>query len=889
MRPERLEFCGLKSYSEKAVVDFTRLTADGLFGVFGDTGSGKSTILDAMFYALYGRFAAVVNNDELVNAATGAMYVDFTFSVIDGGSAVRYRVRRDYKIKSPKVKTQPPAKATLSRLDGEIEYRVAENVSAVNDKVTEILGLGFDEFIKCIILPQGKFSAFLTAAKGDRLKVISSLFDLDKYGVRLSAAVNASKRDLEVDCEREKALFEEYSSFTLEALKAASEDVSKAEQDHKTQDVIYAKIKQDFSDYKENYVRHNELEEQKKNLNKINALAPVMAKKEKLLSAYHKAVAVVEAEKNLKRKESRLKEENERHSAHVRELAAVEKEYASLEKEMLSFPALKESASGLKSVYDSLYLLSSDYDATCAKKAERAALIESYKRVERQVAEIEGDVRRDETEFEAASLEVDGFFFADKISAAIDRISFRSRKKFVVEETEFLSELKKSLEEAPKALVQSRIDKLSALIEGVEGDEAEELSAVRIVLEQNDALIRSREDAAKKLADDKMSLGNAKAELESIKQRGTAVKAEIDAFDEKFSALRKRYSSFMGEPLPADYKIALKTAKDSADRARDSVETLSKKCEDVKNALPVKRVEVSKSEERLADFKDEVDALKKELDLKCVGITVESAKATVAQVDDYEVLKDEIDKYNADKSATENLIKKYSEGLPDLDYSKERYLKFSEEVERAGALNKQLYEKYIKFKNICENISQNYKKRCTIEEAYMKKRDEKRVYDVLSEAVRANKFVAFVVDEYLFEVCVDAESLLAVLSSGRYGLTYEDDFYVVDYLNGGQKRKTSTVSGGELFLVSLSLALALSKKMIAKSSRPIEFFFLDEGFGSLDASLAELVVDSLEKLKGSNFTIGLISHVEALKERINAKITVSAPTMTKGSSITVSV
>ncbi len=127
------------------------------------------------------------------------------------------------------------------------------------------------------------------------------------------------------------------------------------------------------------------------------------------------------------------------------------------------------------------------------------------------------------------------------------------------------------------------------------------------------------------------------------------------------------------------------------------------------------------------------------------------------------------------------------------------------------------------------------------------------------------------------------------MSSGKYGLRYNGDFFVVDNLNGGMLRKTATVSGGELFLVSLSLALALSASIISKSNKPIEFFFLDEGFGSLDASLVETVVDSLEKLKSSNYTIGLISHVEALKERISAKISVSAPTMLKGSSLIVSV
>ena len=95
-----------------------------------------------------------------------------------------------------------------------------------------------------------------------------------------------------------------------------------------------------------------------------------------------------------------------------------------------------------------------------------------------------------------------------------------------------------------------------------------------------------------------------------------------------------------------------------------------------------------------------------------------------------------------------------------------------------------------------------------------------------------------------------------------------------DNLCGGELRGVNTLSGGETFLVSLSLALALSAAIYAKSLKPIEFFFLDEGFGTLDEKLVDVVVDSLETLKNNHFSIGLISHVEELKHRIEHKIIV---------------
>jgi exonuclease SbcC len=118
-------------------------------------------------------------------------------------------------------------------------------------------------------------------------------------------------------------------------------------------------------------------------------------------------------------------------------------------------------------------------------------------------------------------------------------------------------------------------------------------------------------------------------------------------------------------------------------------------------------------------------------------------------------------------------------------------------------------------------------------------------------------------------------------------LRYDGGFLVGDNFNGGNTRGVHTLSGGETFLVSLSLALALSAEICAKSLRPIEFFFLDEGFGTLDERLVDTVMDSLEKLRGAHFAIGIISHVEELKHRVDKKLTVLKASEKHGSQILV--
>ena len=101
----------------------------------------------------------------------------------------------------------------------------------------------------------------------------------------------------------------------------------------------------------------------------------------------------------------------------------------------------------------------------------------------------------------------------------------------------------------------------------------------------------------------------------------------------------------------------------------------------------------------------------------------------------------------------------------------------------------------------------------------------------------------------------------------------------------GPMLSVKTLSGGETFLVSLSLALSLSAAICIKSLRPIEFFFLDEGFGTLDEKLVDTVMDVLGKLGKQNLTVGLISHVEELKHRIDNKILVTGANETHGSRV----
>jgi exonuclease SbcC len=146
----------------------------------------------------------------------------------------------------------------------------------------------------------------------------------------------------------------------------------------------------------------------------------------------------------------------------------------------------------------------------------------------------------------------------------------------------------------------------------------------------------------------------------------------------------------------------------------------------------------------------------------------------------------------------------------------------------------------------------------------------------IRQVVSSNQLSEFAAERHLEAVTRGAAALLGTLSSDRYALvrTEEGAFAVADRAHGGLVRPPSTLSGGETFLVSLSLALSLSERIQMAGRTRFDFFFLDEGFGSLDPATLEVALGALERLRGPNRVIGMISHVAAIEERMPRRLKV---------------
>ena len=176
-------------------------------------------------------------------------------------------------------------------------------------------------------------------------------------------------------------------------------------------------------------------------------------------------------------------------------------------------------------------------------------------------------------------------------------------------------------------------------------------------------------------------------------------------------------------------------------------------------------------------------------------------------------------------------------------------------------------------------------KKC--KEELKKVRRQASILEELRSVTRGKKFVEYMAVERLRLISKRASSRLMEISQGNYEIqtNSKGEFVIQDNKNGGTKRHPSTLSGGETFITSLALALALSEEIQSRGTVPLELFFLDEGFGALDEELLDLVMDSLERIRHSRLTIGMISHVEAVKARVPVHLFVEPAGTGRGSKV----
>lgn len=245
-----------------------------------------------------------------------------------------------------------------------------------------------------------------------------------------------------------------------------------------------------------------------------------------------------------------------------------------------------------------------------------------------------------------------------------------------------------------------------------------------------------------------------------------------------------------------------------------------------------------------------------------------------------------VDEFEKEVSIVNVQLTNINEKIGNTDIDIEQVDKLKNELEQEKI---KLSEKQVYFGVLQAELSEMKNKKAKLEKIDERMPKLKQRYDLAKELyslLRGKTLAEFMANEYVEMIIMFANEKLRILDGGRYKLLYENkEFYVEDNLNDGIKRVVSTLSGGETFLVSLSLALAISDVISMQSDKKINFFFLDEGFGTLDSELSQTVMQALYRLKSENLNIGIITHVQELQAIIPFKFIVTKANENSGSKV----
>ena len=306
MRPIRLKIKGLNSFIDEQEIDFNKLTERGLFGIFGPTGSGKSTILDGITLALYGDLPRKSTN--YINMNCNSLNVSFEFSISDGKTKT-YRVEREFKTDK---KTGRPKSGKCKVLDiTQVNPIIlADSVKEVTRTCENIIGLGMNDFTKTVVLPQGSFSEFLKISGKDRREMLERLFNLQEYGENLEKKLSAKSKVIEKKLDIIKGKLSSYEDINFANLEIKENEFKNNEKNIKQKGSELLEINETYEEAKEIFQLKSELNSYENERNIISIEAKDIENKRGKIDNIEKSLRILNFIENYNMVLNELNEKN---------------------------------------------------------------------------------------------------------------------------------------------------------------------------------------------------------------------------------------------------------------------------------------------------------------------------------------------------------------------------------------------------------------------------------------------------------------------------------------------------------------------------------------------------------------------------------------------------
>ncbi|MDD7574603.1 MAG: SbcC/MukB-like Walker B domain-containing protein [Bacteroidales bacterium] len=439
MKPIKLSIEGVFSYRTRQEIDFTKLSSEGIFGIFGNTGSGKSSIVEAIIFALYGKIERVSGKQiDLINLQSNKAVIDFEFEV----SGKAYRVVVNLTRTSSGHSTK---KLFYQKQEG--QYR------AMEEKISgeQLTGLSYDNFCRVVIIPQGKFQDFLTLTSGERTKMLKEIFpSLKKYD--LSNTLRAMREETEGMQKEKMGQLNSYSEYTIEALNERKEQYAVVEQQYKDLEILIKNLKEDLDSRKTLFDAFKKQEELSQNFDRLKLNEENISALKDRLDQYRKTNRVfgslLTKYDDLLLRKKRTSDLFSELSLQVADLEkkkqSLEEELAALQKENEQTPLQQQEADNLKTLADLREL-----------ESEMAILDKKMKDEQKRLENGKACVAAEENKKQNKEKEI-----ADKESRLLNAEEFRSVRDWFAKNQRLNEDLAR-LEKENQDLCKKKTDCLS--------------------------------------------------------------------------------------------------------------------------------------------------------------------------------------------------------------------------------------------------------------------------------------------------------------------------------------------------------------------------------------------------------------------------------------------
>lgn len=898
MKPISLKIKGINSYVSEQSVDFARLAESNIFGIFGETGSGKTTILDSIILALYG----VSDRDSLqniINVNTKDAYVEYVFEMENSNnSTTKYMVRRDFKLRPSGLKTE----AILNDLNK--KQTIAEMPDNVNNKVLEIIGIGKKEFTKCVALPQGEFDRFLSDTPAVRKKTLAKLFDLEQFGVILNEKLKKRKHLVSLDKSTLEEKIAVYDGINQETIDKTEEVLKNADDELKNLTIQVARDKKLAESIKSELAVKDELLDMEVNLSIKQSELP--------------EINLIEKQIEYTEKYGDYNIINNKYNSSLEELSNLNEVIASSKKLLEDYATEVDKLNILlEDNNKKIEILEEQINAIAVEEEKRKVYTDRLKSLQEEkvnlndkiveVSERLNSTTRECNELKSTIISLEGTH--KKLETAIfdnmdilDKLSncqtFKTKQDFALFLTITKNKINpESLAEVENFNVYDEVTEVVHDIENYELGVRKEISQImkdlslldinaETIDDMKDEVTQRNEELNEKCDEIERRLHDSRELLASIKATISSQELQISDLNDNIERVKKQIkecSDYLKESnTTSDGEFLRKTLQRHLEEGEQLNNSLNKIYAQRQKTI----IDIEVSTNNIANVKEKISQL--HTALKPFNKSIfknKSDTSLLVDFDDIPELKSRVETYRKELDILESNTKALREKTKDYVYTKDDYNSL---IETLNTSEEKLTDLRV-FINVNQITMDIQKKNLAIVTELQEKLDVVNknylAVEKLEHLLNGGALIDFVAEEYMGLITDFANSYVYKISKGKYLLNYDGDFNVIDNFNGGIKRSVKTLSGGERFIVSLSLALGISQSIAVNNNKNFNFFFIDEGFGNLSDNYIEKVLQSFDALIQLNFTVGFITHVEKMQYYLNSRIVVTKDNTEEGSRI----